>query len=404
MPRPIERNRDGRRPKCLPCQRIARDCHWIEEAGTIAAPIVSAYQSSPLAPAATHHETEYTSTEHPEYALQDPQVAKLFRHYIGTLAAWYDLNDSKRHFKDIVPVRARYNPLLLSSILAFSAANQLRTLGEDTYLEIAEFYHYDSVRRLISLTKNIDSIPLGETLAAICLLRSYEIIAPDLLSAGYWNYLREDITVALIEQRGLMITLSDQNAPPEPTEDADFANYITFLLGKIINRCLSVDSSALSPLEWEAMKADLDEWKSSLPPSFDTIQTPGLGKQSGFPSVWTLRTWHVSTLHYYHTAMGILWLARPATQPLKALQRIDDMECLRRKLEYHATEICALAISSDSAPVWVNAFGPIAFCCGWIQDTQKRVEMAEEMGKWGKLTGWPVSNIADALCPSEMVH
>lgn len=98
-----------------------------------------------------------------------------------------------------------------------------------------------------------------------------------------------------------MITLSDQNAPPEPTEDADFANYITFLLGKIINRCLSVDSSALSPLEWEAMKADLDEWKSSLPPSFDTIQTPGLGKQSGFPSVWTLRTWHGeytrSTLH-----------------------------------------------------------------------------------------------------------
>ena len=60
--------------------------------------------------------------------------------------------------------------------------------------------------------------------------------------------------------------------------------------------------------------------------------------------------------------MGILWLAQPAAQPLKALQRINDMECLQRKLEYHATEICALALSSDSAPVWVNAFGPIAFC------------------------------------------
>jgi hypothetical protein len=60
--------------------------------------------------------------------------------------------------------------------------------------------------------------------------------------------------------------------------------------------------------------------------------------------------------------MGILWLAQPAAQPLKALQRIDDVENLRRKLEYHATEICALAFSSESAPVWVNAFGPIAFC------------------------------------------
>ncbi|KAJ5120469.1 uncharacterized protein N7515_009857 [Penicillium bovifimosum] len=418
---------DGRRPKCSPCEHVARDCHWIAEAGATTGPRVPAYQSSPLTPA-THRGIGYTSTEHPEYALQDPQVAKLFRHYIGTLAAWYDLNDSKRNFKDIVPVRARYNPLLLSAILAFSAANQHRTLGEDAYLEIAEFYHYDSVRRLISLTGNIDSIPLGETLAAICLLRSYEIIAQnvssqshlhgcysllasrqidlttDLLSAGYWNYLREDITVALIEQRGLMISLSDQNAPPEPTEDADFANYITFLLGKIINRCLSVDSSALSSLEWEAMKAGLDRFKSSLPPSFDTIQTPGLGQQSSFPSIWTLRNWHVSTLHYYHTAMGIMWLAQPATQPPKALQRIDDMECLRRRLEYHATEICALAISSDSAPVWVNAFGPIAFCCPWIRDNHKRVEMAEELGKWGKLTGWPVSIIADALSPSDVVR
>lgn len=125
------------------------------------------------------------------------------------------------------------------------------------------------------------------------LLASRQInLTADLLSAGYWNYLREDITVALIEQRGLMITLSNQNAPPEPTEDAEFSNYITFLLGKIINRCLSVNSPALDPLEWEAMKADLDKWKSSLPSSFDTIQTPGLGKQSNFPSIWTLRSWH----------------------------------------------------------------------------------------------------------------
>ncbi|CDM33109.1 Zn(2)-C6 fungal-type DNA-binding domain [Penicillium roqueforti FM164] len=433
MPRRLEHNRnqtcrtrrvkcDGKRPKCTPCHRIARDCHWLQEGGTTAAPVVPVYQSSPLS-AATPHETEYTSTEHPEYALQDPQVAKLFRHYITTLAAWYDLNDSKRHFKDVVPVRARYNPLLLSAILAFAAANQHRTLGEEAYLDIAEFYHYDSVRRLISLTKNIDSIPLGETLAAICLLRSYEIITQnvssqshlqgcysllasqrihltaDLLSAGYWNYLREDITVALIEQRGLMITLSNQNAPAEPTEDADFASSITFLLGKIINRCLAVDSQALAPLEWEAMKSELDKWKASLPSYFDTIQTPGLGKQSSFPSIWTLRSWHTSTLHYYHTAMGILWLAQPAAQPLKALQRIDDMESIQRKLEYHATEICALALSSDSAPVWVNAFGPIAFYCPWLRDTQKRVEMAGELEKWGKLTGWPVSIIADALSP-----
>ena len=118
----------------------------------------------------------------------------------------------------------------------------------------------------------------------------------DLISAGYWNYLREDITVALIEQRGLMITLSDQNKPPEPSDDTDHANYVTFLLGKIINRCLSIDSPALSLSEWEAIKRELGNWNSSLPSSFDVIETPGLRPQSSFSSIWTLRSWHGKSL------------------------------------------------------------------------------------------------------------
>lgn len=35
----------------------------------------------------------------------------------------------------------------------------------------------------------------------------------------------------------------------------------------------------------------------------------------------------------------------------------------------------------------------------WLHDTQKRVEMAQELEKWGKVTGWPVSIIAEALSP-----
>lgn len=143
------------------------------------------------------------------------------------------------------------------------------------------------------------TMKLGNVSSQNHLQGSYSLLASrhvhltaDLLSAGYWNYLREDITVALIEKRGLMITLSDQNAPPEATEDMDFANSVTFILGKLINRCLSVDSSPLGVMEWEAMKAELDRWKSFLPPSFDPIETPGLRTPSSFPPIWTLRSWH----------------------------------------------------------------------------------------------------------------
>lgn len=88
-----------------------------------------------------------------------------------------------------------------------------------------------------------------------------------------------------------MIALS-QHTPPESADDADFANSVTFLLGKTINRCLSINSPALSLPEWESIKSELDSWKASLPSSFDPIQTPSLGKQSNFPSIWALRGWH----------------------------------------------------------------------------------------------------------------
>ncbi|KAJ5542470.1 hypothetical protein N7535_004891, partial [Penicillium sp. DV-2018c] len=394
---------DGKRPRCSPCERGSRNCRWPHEAS----PVISPSHVPPASPSPwaspVHHETQYPSTQNPELALQNLQVALIFRHYIGRLASWYDLNDSKRHFKDVIPVRALHNPLLLSSILAFAAAHQHRTIGGQIYLEMAEFYHYDSVRRLISLTDNMDPLePIGETLAAICLLRSYEIItrysqshlqgcysllatrqihvAADLISAGYWNYLREDITVALIERRGLMITLSDQNMPPEPTDDTDFANHVTLLLGRIINRCLSIDSPALDLSEWEAMKNELDNWRSSLPSSFNAVETPGLRPRSSFPSRWALRSWHVSTLHYYHTAMGILWLAQPAAQPLKALQRMNDIEVLHQKLEYHATEICVLACSSESAPVWVNARSLASKHPQALGDGRGITEMGENYG------------------------
>jgi len=87
------------------------------------------------------------------------------------------LNDSKRHFEDLVPVYARKNSLLLSAILAFSAASQSSILSNYSLLEVADAYHLESVEELLSLTENINEFRTGETLAAICLLRSYEIIS-----------------------------------------------------------------------------------------------------------------------------------------------------------------------------------------------------------------------------------
>lgn len=125
------------------------------------------------------------------------------------------------------------------------------------------------------------------------LLVSHQIeLTADLLSAGFWNYLREDITVALIQKRCLMIELSAQKLPHAVDGEDDFPNYITFLLGKVINRCLPEDALALDVLEWESLKNQLEHWRASFPSSAEPIHTPGLGNPSKFPSLWTTRRWH----------------------------------------------------------------------------------------------------------------
>lgn len=92
------------------------------------------------------------------------------------LAAWYDLNDRRRHFTDVVPIKARESPLLLSAILAFSAASKNGSANEDL-VGMAEFYHLQSVQILLRIIQNAqDLVSNEEVLAAICLLRSYEII------------------------------------------------------------------------------------------------------------------------------------------------------------------------------------------------------------------------------------
>lgn len=111
------------------------------------------------------------------------------------------------------------------------------------------------------------------------------------MRAGFWNYLREDITVALMEKRNLMIELNDQQ-PPLLDGENDSANYISYILGRVINRCLHKDGEPLDQHEWDPLKEELDSWKVSLPSSFEPIITPGLCGESRFPSAWNTSKWH----------------------------------------------------------------------------------------------------------------
>lgn len=116
--------------------------------------------------------------------------------------------------------------------------------------------------------------------------------------------------------------------------------------------------------------------------------------------------------------MIILELAKvpPQAGTGTALQNLDQIADLTRALECRASKICALALSSDSQAVWINSFGPIAFCglfslisrlvftlltwniggC-WIRDGSQLDEMIHGVQEWGSRTGWPVVDIVRSL-------
>ncbi|KAL1982066.1 hypothetical protein VTN96DRAFT_1779 [Rasamsonia emersonii] len=380
----------------------------------------------PLSP---NGHSDLPSPEDPRQALTQSRISSIFRHYVSELAPWYDLNDARRRFQDVVSVEALHNPLLFSAILAFSSVHLHRSLGSREFLYIAEYYHLESIRRLIAITDRRSQIHDGATLAATCLLRSYEILAqsvgsqshlhgsssflagqqirigPDLLSAGFWNYLREDITVALIEKRRLKIDL-ENIWMQYPTEDDDRANMISLLLGRTINSCFGTgnDARVLPIPEWRSLREQVDEWRRDLPISFEPIHFEQDRSTNNFPELLHFHGWHIAGLQYYHTLQIILLLAELGSVvtaeagSLKMGSRIMALTPrVAQEIEHHAVQICALAISNDSNAARVNAFGPIAFCGVYIRNQQQRRQLLDELQKWEKLTSWPVESIVRVL-------
>lgn len=60
--------------------------------------------------------------------------------------------------------------------------------------------------------------------------------------------------------------------------------------------------------------------------------------------------------------MILLTIAKPSDQEASLMEKMTHMLAVTKDLEGRASEICALALSSESEAVWVNSFGPIAFC------------------------------------------
>lgn len=184
-----------------------------------------------------------------------------------------------------------------------------------SFRNIAESYHHSCVQLLIALKEGDQLITRGIALAATCLLRSYEILDGDvdpnmhlrgaysmasvhdvltgnlragLFGAGFWNYLREDITFSLFEKCPLKMNLGSTPLITRHESDEDYLNSITLILGKSIN--ITYNQDADMP-RWEHIAGSLKEWRSACPGHMEPFSRESTSSHL-FPLVWFLQPCH----------------------------------------------------------------------------------------------------------------
>ncbi|KAK5988203.1 Kanamycin B dioxygenase [Cladobotryum mycophilum] len=360
-----------------------------------------------VAAAAQRVDVRYPLPERPREALEDPDVASYFYNYIAEPAKWYDLGDATRQFETAVPQMALDEPLLFSAVVALAGMHVSQTTTTATgsskaAREVAEYYHTHCVKLLIRLDGDSELLTSGVALAAACLLRSYEILDEppgSLLAAGFWNYLREDITFSLFEGCPLKMDLAVA-AAPKLTSGHDELHAVSLLLGQIINATFG---KPISQNEWERLAVMTQARYDGLPSHVKPFSSGRSATSSAaLPQRWFLQDYHASAMHYLLVSACILVVSAPPGEQWR-LQASDDSggdesELGKQDLlEQYALEICGVAFTTNIPSVLVNAFGPIAYCGKFIRSEPARQEIIRRLSACKKSTGWPVARLITNL-------
>lgn len=365
---------DGRLPTCARCEKSRLTC---DRASRLSVKLVTLSSIENF-------------DDSPRSLLKQPHIADLFHIYIKDLAPWYDLNDLNRTFAREVAARALNSPLLFASIIAFTACFSARRSSSS--LAIAEAYHDKCVKLLIGLAVEDEAVADGTALAATCLLRSFELLSEvtdpnrhlfggfsllpsrtptlcdtSLLAAGFWNWLREELTYCLINECSLKMK---RHFSIDTVDSDNIANAVSLLLARAVNIEFGERDDLLA---MQTLQIDVEAcWQLHQPHPFTHI----LGEHDEFPMIKCLRDTDVAALHYYKVIQCIIGC--------------DDREMI-------AAEVCGLAMSSNSSAVVVNSSGPIAFTGRWLEKTSQRNALVKWLHESQRRTTWPVDAIIAKL-------
>ncbi|KAF4958150.1 hypothetical protein FGADI_2617 [Fusarium gaditjirri] len=237
------------------------------------------------------------------------------------------------------------------------------TASDQTWSE-----HLDGIRSFIRLSDelgfNFQPTSPGPVL---------DPLPPSLLRGACWNFARQDFLAALINghktrldtenpviwrRMGLSVTEdgkpmahvhshSSDDAYPESLRPDIISNTLVWLLSKLANYVAVAADSQLQPAStkdleatWLSLNQEFETWHQGLPSSFR-------------PSYRILLL-----IHKPEGLVASFSRTSASEGPIDALTRFNQMN---RVLQYHAAEICAIALSRPEAAARIHMLQPLYF-------------------------------------------
>ncbi|TDZ13787.1 hypothetical protein Cob_v013082 [Colletotrichum orbiculare MAFF 240422] len=357
------------------------------------------------------HPHDRTYVESPLWPLRDRQEAFLYRYFVNSLAPYFDLCDSGRHFARVVPKRAVYCPTLLNALFAASAKRLSRTMGVDPM--IADRYHQRCLRSLIPALSSSTAVVDDNLLAAVVILRFTEEVdigsihleshlmgtrillaaqtnAADFSSlrlSAFWLALRQEIYMAFVHSRPVhpnffpsIRRILERNDTDDIGADCFYANRVIATCASCLSYCYGPDDQGAS---YAQLKQELEDWWRDKPWHFEPMYSNAEARF--LPEEQYITDAAVTGLQNYHLSRILLIAHNPKVTRLSTRSRVMEEE-----MKMAVKTICGLAESNDrTAPAYVNACIAISMAGDRFTDRSEQDELYRILLKTDKKLGWP---------------
>lgn len=251
----------------------------------------------------------------------DERAGQLFALYIRQLAPMMDSCDESRHFTLAVPRLALHNSMVLNSILSLASRYDALSRDEPPGLE-AMRYNSRSIELLIRSLSAAPETYGAELLAAVVMARSYEecdfesdlrhlhlggtrrLLTHETLTrlaskgglaeASCWVHLRQSVYAYIVRDRPVDSHLDAfaRLTAFQRADDGAYANRMVYHFARVLRLYFSgrqqlVDGSDVTRHDWDGLTAEIAEWFSEKPPSFEPVCYVGDSEEQ-FPTMLML--------------------------------------------------------------------------------------------------------------------